>query len=352
MTAEIDKCCEGMEAADHLLKHGLGMRLMAKAIDLTTGSGFDEAVALLASRLRRSASVSEKAAVAAALRGLDIDWGRSNPEVRRRLIEQSLVEAGRKLAMVPTKIETRLGDALPSIFRAGKRDVRRFVPKVGIRLTAVDEEAIRAMRSSAALFVTDEMGRRVDSFGEAAKDIVAQGMEAGWGRKEISEKLAAAANGKIAKGGAYWDVIAGAFVGRARSWSQLIGYDQAEISRYRVVAILDQATTQICRFLDGQVFDVREGLNALGRERTLSRPEQIKESNPWVRERRGEDGKRQLYVTRDGQRVPIATVERAGSAIDDRGEFSGAMGERDLVNVGLGPPPYHGLCRSTTVPVF
>ena len=65
-----------------------------------------------------------------------------------------------------------------------------------------------------------------------------------------------------------------------------------------------------------------------------------------------EGGERILFVEGEGGRQRLATIERAGRGDDDVGEFSGQSSEKELVDAGVGFPPYHGLCRSTTIPVF
>jgi hypothetical protein len=63
-----------------------------------------------------------------------------------------------------------------------------------------------------------------------------------------------------------------------------------------------------------------------------------------------ESGKRSLTVERSGQRISIADIVRSGvGARDDLGDFARRLGENELGELGLGFPPYHGLCRTTTV---
>jgi hypothetical protein len=70
-----------------------------------------------------------------------------------------------------------------------------------------------------------------------------------------------------------------------------------------------------------------------------------------VRERLGDDGKRHLLVDGDGDASVLAVVERSGVGVrDDRGGYSRALSGRDLAPAGIGFPPFHGFCRTTTVP--
>jgi hypothetical protein len=143
----------------------------------------------------------------------------------------------------------------------------------------------------------------------------------------------------------YWEVVAGSFVGRGRSFAQLSGFAEAGIERYRVSAVLDQRTTNSCRFLDGKVFSVRRGLDIF--DQVEVDPENIREHNPWLREAGGS-----IYIERSGRRVPIAQVVRSGVGVsDDRGEYEHARSEQELEGLNLGFPPFHANCRSSLISI-
>ena len=115
------------------------------------------------------------------------------------------------------------------------------------------------------------------------------------------------------------------------------------------VAVLDEVTTPTCRFLDGKTFSVSRGLELF--DRVEANPDSIEDLNPWVRDTVDPaTGKRSLSIERGGERYSIADIVRSGAgARDNRGEFSRGLGERELGDLGIGFPPYHGLCRTTTV---
>ena len=352
----LDRCCAGAEAAAEILGREYGLVGVSKArLDLSTKAGFDAAVSTIASKLRRAARGQERKAVRAATRILNVDWRATSPSERRRLVSDAMEAAGRHLALIPERTEAVFGRTMPDVFRSGRRDARESTgsPRVQISLTEADEQAIRSIQRSAGLFVTDAMGRRSDEASAAAREIVAQGVAEGRGRREIGAKLRERAAGRLAtRTGFYWEVVAGAFVGRGRSWSQLLGYQDAGIRRYRIEAVLDRATTQICRFLHGKEFAVADGLRLLERENFIAEPEQIKRANPWVRIARPPNGDPMMVAETLTGTVRVATIEQAVSGPDQVGRYSNALDERGLVDAGIGFPPYHGLCRSTTVPVF
>jgi SPP1 gp7 family putative phage head morphogenesis protein len=180
---------------------------------------------------------------------------------------------------------------------------------------------------------------------------VARGLEHGLGRDEIAGDLAEAAElALVDRARSYWDVVAASFVGEARSMSQMSSYAEAGIDRYMLVAVLDEHTTDTCRFLDGKVLDIADAMRTFDRLEASDDPLAIKKERPWVRERVGDDGRRVLAIDRGGESTVLAVVERSGvGARADRGTFAREVSARYLAPAGVGFPPFHGLCRTTTV---
>lgn len=228
--------------------------------------------------------------------------------------------------------------------------------RVGVReeFNAVDRRIAAHVTRTQVNFVTDELGRRVEGFGAEARRIVAEGLEVGLGRDDLSAALQAAAQDALAGRSAfYWDVVAGAFVGNGRSYAQMSSYAEAGIARYLIEAVLDERTTEICRYLHGKVFEVGDALRRFDVLDRLEAPEDVKQAQPWVREATdAATGHRVLYVDRGGVRTPIIEVPRSGfGARDDRGGHGRSVSNRELMDLGVSFPPYHdGLCRTTTLP--
>jgi len=341
---------EAREVVDRILEGSAGARLR-KALDLGSARGFDRAVGELAARLGVTAAEADDAAMRAAIGGLDVDWAATTAPQRRSLIARALQAAGRRTAQVPRSLEAVFGDAATEVVQA-TRDAARRAQGLAIAadFNALDRRIVRHLRTSQANFVRDEYGRRHTAFGERARKIVADGLEAGLGRADIARDLEQAARDVIAgRSGFYWEIIAGSFVSRGRSFAQLSSYAEAGIDRYLIEAVLDENTTEICRFLHGKAFSVASGLRTF--ERVDAEPDRIKEISPWARQAIDPDsGRKALYVQRRDARTRLADVTRSGVGTrDDRGEFSRALSDRDLANLGVSFPPFHGLCRTTTV---
>jgi len=209
-------------------------------------------------------------------------------------------------------------------------------------------------RSSQGNFVRDEYGRRIEGFGEEARRIVAAGLDEGLGRDDIAEALEQAARAVlIERAPFYWETVAASFIAQGRSYAQMSSYAEAGIRQYRIEAVLDEQTTNICRYLHGKTFSVADALRRFDRIEQLDDPEAIKRAMPWVREVQDrETGRTRLYVDGGGGRTDLAEVTRSALGTrDDRGDFRALASDSALNEVGIGFPPYHGLCRSTTLAV-
>jgi SPP1 gp7 family putative phage head morphogenesis protein len=344
-TANLPLVQRAAAVADVLLAT-LGLEV-TKRLDLATPAGFEAAVAALAAHLRHAAAKPEADAMRDAVRVLDVDWRVTTADQRRRLVDQALVAAGRQLALVPTRIHAPLGDAGRAVVTAARRGQRAHGLAIGAAPNAVDRRLTDHIVRSTAHFVRDANGRRLEALSRDARGIVAAGLERGLGRKDLARELQAAAErALVQRAPFYWEVVAGAFVGKSRSFAHLSSMAEAGITHYRIEATLDAATTPICRHLHGTVFSVSTALEHANREAALENPDDIRRVSPWVRQR-GD----QLVVDHVGGRVALATVIRIGvSADDDRGEVRGHVTTDRLQAIGINCPPFHALCRTTIVP--
>jgi hypothetical protein len=340
-TDDLVALVRGREAADAMLA---ALRVpVTKALDPSTPRGFDAAVARLAAALRRRASAAEAEALVEALKALDIDWRGAAAGARRHAIERARTAAARVVDGVVARVRGSVGQAARDVVEATRSDVRRRQRlAIGADLNAMDTRAVAYLGRASELFVRDEYGQRLEAFGDAARRVVAGGLEQGLGRDDIAQELAAAADAALVRrSSSYWELVAASWIGEARSMSQISAYAEAGIERYVITAVLDEVTTDTCRYLDGKVLQTADAVRMFDRVAASDDPLALKTERPWVRERLGEDGRGVLRV---GE-TELAIV----GARDDRGAYARALPASDLAPAGIGFPPFHGFCRSTTV---
>lgn len=350
-------CCDGARAAEILLAKGFRVDVR-KALDPLNDRDYLKIVARLSRALSRATADTEAPILNRALDNLDVDWPTLSSGQRRRIIEavgESLFPIPRRVTPVVRQELTVTGTRVMEGTRRGAR--RRLSAtlrtRIGTSLTAGDRRILDHMAKSQGLFVTDEYRRRRDDFGRQAKEIVSNGLERGLGRDEITDDLQRrfASVAGINRSRHYWNVIAATFANRSRVYSHLASMEEAGIERYVFEAVLDERTTEQCRFLHGMTFEVGAGLDRFRRVEEAEDPEQVKEIQPWLRVARDESGNKVLFwQDLAGNRTRVAEVVRSGVGTrDDTGTFRSAFSSRQLQDMGVSMPPLHGLCRSTVV---
>lgn len=306
----------------------------------------------LARRVRGTAGVDEARAMAAALDVLDVRWASMSDERVDAVVKAANDVLRRGVQNIPAKVEAALAVEGPGLAAATRSSAKRtFGLEITSDLQARDKRAEKFARSFTSNYVRDEMGRRVDAVSEKARAVVARGMARGLGSDQIGGSLRSALGDTVARSDAYWRVVAGSFTSHARTFSELGAFEDAGIESWAFEAVLDEATTEVCRFYHGRVFSTESATAHVDRMMELDDPEDIRNVSPWVKHGRNDEGEEFLYVKRGDKRVRIATIERSGfGTADDLGEFSRGKSTDALVKLGAVFPPLHGLCRSMIVP--
>lgn len=348
---KLELAISALNATQHLLiHHGVKVK---KAIDPLDPRGFLRIVARLSQALQGVTVAEEKAAIDRATQAMDVDWRKLRPKQREQVIERARQALGSVPGRVMPRVSQEFSIAGPEVAKAAREgSITRFGLAIGTALSQRDLEAEKFIRANAANFITDEYGVRRDELVGVAREIVAQGIAEGTGSAEIASRLHQQLGDRMMRSESYWSVVAMSFANQARTFSQLNAYADAGIQKYSFEAILDEVTTDQCRFYHGKVFSVGAGIAAAQRLMQAQTPEEVKQAAPWIRQGRDDDGNRILYVQRGEEREVVAQVDRSGmGARDDVGEYSKAMDTKQLE--GLIPwPPLHGHCRSTIVPEF
>jgi hypothetical protein len=111
--------------------------------------------------------------------------------------------------------------------------------------------------------------------------------------------------------------------------------------------VLDEKTTESCRWLDGQRFSVGGALARYAAADALEDPTDIKYEMPWFYEKRikggDHDGKMGIYLNNRAGMQRVAVIESAGFGRRDAiGTYSNTKGARALEGMNISPPPGHG----------
>lgn len=339
----------GADAAEDLLRDVFRIE---KALDPLDADDFMAIVRRLSRALRGVSRDAEDAALRRALERLDVDWPNLSPQAR----DQVLRAAKQALGAVDEQVLPRVDqifelEAENVVSRARRSTVRRLGLRIGADMTRTDERVTRFVRESQGNFVRDEYGRRRDDFSAKAKDIVAAGVERGLGRDDIVADLSTVmAREAFDQSRDYWEMISMVFANRARTYTQLGAFDEAGIERYRFDAVLDEVTSEVCRFMHGKLFTVGRAMDRFRNVERARDPETIRDVQPFLQIGADGQGNQVLFYERNGRRRAVARVDEAAVGTrDEVGTYSQALSSVQLEAAGVSVPPIHGRCRSTIV---
>jgi SPP1 gp7 family putative phage head morphogenesis protein len=339
--------CAAREVADDLLYDCYGIDV-AKALDPLNQKDLLVIQRRLSKAVQTAAKGAEGRALKAALNKLNVDWSAMTAAQRSSVLGAAKAAAKTASAAAATskKVENVLikrgGLVVTGAKAAASKALRRG--GLGISLNAVDQRILRTVAFNQAAFVRDELGNRADDMINIhARSIVEGGVKRGLGReammKELREKLGTFA---ATRSDNYWRTVGNYMTQTARSYGALSTYQEAGVTKYEIIAVLDKKTTTMCRFMNGQVHEVKNGIANI-EQATPAAP------LPWMYEGKNANGDPILYhKDPSGNRHTVANVDRSGAGnVGDTGKFSNTMSTAQLQNAGIDTPPFHGNCRTT-----
>lgn len=312
--------------------------------DLKTAAGIDRAAAKLARSWSGLTRDDDARARAKALRDLKgVDWGNSTPKQRAAVIATATAAIGISTAALG-RLKRSLKTTSKKMLRTVYRDQSRALG-IQVAFSNLDDKFSERLVTSSANFITDEYGRRRDDVTAQARKIVKDGLDKGLGNVAIASDLSRMVSAQtIGRSKAYWRVTANAFVQRTRSFGQLSSFSQAGIESYIIEAIMDERTTEICRYLDGKRMSTS---TSLAQFEEVDSGGDVKEVNPWVQQS-GDT----LFVQPGSTKQAVARIDEPGFGTQSPGKYTPSPRydtDQKLNNLGLSFPPFHGLCRTTLV---
>lgn len=343
----LDLYAAGAAAAEGILHEVFRIE---KALDPLDTDDFMAIVRRLSRSLRGVTRSAEDAALRRALERLDVDWPNLPPRARDQVIRAARQALGSVDDQVLPQVDQIFELEADDVVRRSRRStVRRLGLRIGADTSRTDERIAKFVRESQGNFVRDEYGRRRDDFSASAKDIVAAGVDRGLGRDDIVADLSTMmTRDAFDQSRDYWEMVSMVFTNRARTFTQLGAFDEAGIERYRFDAVLDEVTSEVCRFMHGKVFTVGRAMDRFRDVERARDPETVKDVQPFVQVGADRDGNEVLFYERAGRRRAVAQVdEPAVGARDEVGRYSRALSSGQLEAAGVSVPPLHGRCRST-----
>lgn len=305
-------------------------------------------------QLKRKALPPERKAVERALQKLDLDWVNLSPAQKNKAIDtfnQALA------GLVParlTAVPVLQGESKAIVAGTKTATIQKFKLGIDSSFTRKDQAVADSVAGMQANFITDNTGDIVDGTTAWVRKQVSDLAEEGLSSAAIAESLVVGVSAQtLGKASNYWHVVATAFVGRARTYEQLVAYSDAQIDYYTWESVLDERTTEVCRFMHGKRFSTQASMQRFRAAEAAVKAggaRGVKDTQPWVTVTRNAEGK-QLLVARTSKGTHVlAQVDEPGYGEVDRiGSYSNAADVPTLESFGVSTPPAHGMCRSTVV---
>lgn len=292
--------------------------------------------------IRRVVTPTEREALERMIEKADRDWRRvrDRPSAIAEIAEE-MRGLGPVVAALALPIFEKHGLRVTSETRVASRN--RFRLKIPEALSDLDRRLVRFVSESQTNFVTDEYRRRAVALSARMRKLVAEGIEENLFRDPFTRMLAKDLDlMTLGRSKHYFDVVSRIYINRGRTLSSLSSYEEAGVTRYEFVAVLDSRTSDICRMMHGKTWDVSEGVERFAEASRLRDPEKIRDLSPFVQRGKDEKGRPILYYRKGERRIRVARITESGvGRVGERGKYSGELSKERLARAGITFPPLH-----------
>lgn len=328
-----------------------------KQLDPLDFEDYVSLVVALARKLEDKTAPIEREKISEAIKVLDADWENMTQEQIDRVFaeaEAKLEETGSRVAKIAALV---LGVSLLALARNTRRNARRAydLEDQPAKLSEDQKETVSAIADVTA-WILLEYQRRLKLTNKRMLEAAAAGVKRGLTNAEISRQMKEIAEKfGINYSPSYWLVVADNLSNRVRNYVSLTLFKEANITKYRFVAVMDERTTLECRMLNDTIFDVESGLERYNDlfEKSATDPFALEKTMPFVKRRKAEGGATELYVTdSSGDDVVIGVNTDSGVGTEGAtGTYKNVLTPEQLQSLGVAVPPIHHGCRSSIFPV-
>ncbi|MEE8150628.1 MAG: minor capsid protein [Nitrosomonadaceae bacterium] len=218
------------------------------------------------------------------------------------------------------------------LFRKGKTRTKDALERFGFR----DQQVVDMLNKNHKILINDGIEAGVKGFQKKSRAVLTDALERNLPQAEVTASLQKAMGTTVGNEN-YWNVVGSSWMNRSRNWSNLETFNDAGIKHYKILAILDERTSPVCRSLNGKRFGVKKQISILEKASQVTDLDQYKKEVPWLRSFTDEEGQVVVGI-KQGKRFTKVTVD---------GKLQGKTST--LQNKGFAMPPFHGLCRTTVV---
>lgn len=253
--------------------------------------------------LQRTWNAQQEAAIEAAIERLE-NAGEAFTSEDLEIVMATLEEhLGRPMTEL-------IGDEVASIQQSAYEEAFKDLD-LELTFGKKDARVLRWLEQDALYWIETYYEREVrDQLQETMRDVLGSGES----RLNAGKRLQQELGERVKKDNLYWEGLSNHITTRTREFAKVSGYLQAGVTFIEIRAVLDNRTSEICRYMHGRVFKVTDARNIREKLIRTDTPDEIKRVAPWIS---GGSAKR--------------------------------MKTAKLADEGVILPPYHWNCRTTTV---
>lgn len=206
-------------------------------------------------------------------------------------------------------VQTGVATAVETSYSIGQEAVS---VEAAASLNVTDRRVQNFLSDNATFWVGNHYDQQVQERIRDAADEVFENEGGVLGRRKAARKFRDAFGQQFQKSESYWRMLSNDVTTKSREFGRVEGFVKAGIEEYMIDAILDRRTSDICRTLDGKVFDVEQAVEHRDAVVSADEPEAIKEQSPWL-----------------------------------EAEVIEPLSNEELAERGVLTPPFHGNCRTS-----
>ena len=212
----------------------------------------------------------------------------------------------------------RVGRGASSAYKTSRKGFANEIG-IGADFNLVDKETQINLAKTQTWWVGNhyDQNLREDILETVDQTLITEGL----GRREAGIALAGKLVKKlgVAANLPYFEGLAATVRGQAQSFASIESMVQAKVQRYEIIAVMDARTSDICRQLNGTIFEVPQGVALRDQLNRTKTPLGVKRVMPWI--------KVPQFKSITGDKTGDAKIQA-------------------LVEHGLQLPPYHPHCRT------
>lgn len=320
------------------------------AASVLTKPGLEDFIETAAKNLAKAARTHDKAGLDAVLSTIYQRAGMINPDQ----LDSFAALLGKNYASATKGIWDAQGvkialakDGSATMKNASQNYLKKFSPRIEWDVTAQDAAFVELSSKSKGFYIKDEYGNRPAWIASKAKATVAPLMKEGLGRTEMAEALAEQFSTALpSRDLNYWTTVADNHISRARSWGIGSSMTQAGVTTFYIQSVLDEATTEICRFLNGKEIYLSDAMSQVLQGE--ANPREVDKFSPFLKSKSLQG----VTSVLSGAGNILGTSTMTGMGTFGTGAWNSAVPNNPgaLPAEQVGFPPYHHRCRSTILP--